>query len=115
MVHLVEFESLLDCKCNWFNKHSFDTCSECDGIEECAEMRRYAEKHSVKCESIVDAISAIEKQKPKKPDVKGKYMDMYFCPTCHARLRTKNQFGTTLKHKGKYCDVCGQAIDWERG
>lgn len=28
------------------------------------------------------------------------------CPTCGGRLK--------LKSKGKYCDKCGQKLDWER-
>ena len=52
------------------------------------------------------AISALEKQIPKKPK---QYTDTfkttyYFCPICEYVRITGNQ---------KRCDVCGQKIDWE--
>ena len=52
------------------------------------------------------AISALEKQIPKKPK---QYTDIfkmtyYFCPICEYVRITGNQ---------KRCDVCGQKIDWE--
>jgi rubrerythrin len=52
------------------------------------------------------AISALEKQIPKKPK---QYTDFfkttyYFCPTCEYVRITGNR---------KRCDVCGQKIDWE--
>ena len=52
------------------------------------------------------AISALEKQIPKKPK---HYTDTfkityYFCPICEYVRITGNQ---------KRCDVCGQKIDWE--
>jgi rubrerythrin len=52
------------------------------------------------------AISALEKQIPKKPK---QYTDIfkmtyYFCPICEYVRIIGNQ---------KRCDVCGQKIDWE--
>lgn len=60
------------------------------------------------------AIKALEKQIPKKPIDKTepddtasrayKNCNIIVCPTCGGRLK--------LKSKGKYCDKCGQKLDW---
>lgn len=60
------------------------------------------------------AIKALEKQIPRKPIDKTKPDDtasrayencnIIVCPTCSGRLK--------LKSKGKYCDKCGQKLDW---
>ena len=57
---------------------------------------------------------ASEKQIPRKPIDKTKPDDtasrayencnIIVCPTCGGRLK--------LKSKGKYCDKCGQKLDW---
>ena len=62
----------------------------------------------------MEAIKALEKQIPKKPIDKTKPDDnaslayencnIIVCPTCGGRLK--------LKSKGKYCDKCGQKLDW---
>ena len=62
------------------------------------------------------SIEALEKQIPKKPIDKThpdnvcariyENFDIIVCPTCGERLK--------LKSKGKYCDKCGQAIDWAK-
>lgn len=66
--------------------------------------------------SLVMAIKALEKQIPRKPIDKThpdnvcariyENCDIIVCPTCGKRLK--------LKSKGKYCDKCGQAIDWAK-
>ena len=52
------------------------------------------------------AISALEKQIPKKPKQYTDTFKMtyYFCPICEYVRITGNQ---------KRCDVCGQKLDWE--
>lgn len=60
------------------------------------------------------AVDALEKQVPKKPINKTKLDDtasrayencnIIVCPTCGRRLK--------LKSKGRYCDKCGQKLDW---
>lgn len=62
----------------------------------------------------MEAIKALEKQISKKPIDKTKPDDtaslayencnIIVCPTCGGRLK--------LKSKGKYCDKCGQKLDW---
>ena len=54
------------------------------------------EKEGIECHNI--AISAIEKQIPKKPT---KTRSEIVCPTCK-----------TLIGSSPYCRYCGQAIDW---
>jgi hypothetical protein len=59
-------------------------------------------------------IDALKKQIPKKPVNKTKHdnstakhyenCNIVVCPLCNGRLK--------LKSKGKYCDKCGQALDW---
>ena len=66
--------------------------------------------------SLVMANKALEKQIPRKPIDKThpdnvcariyENCDIIVCPTCGKRLK--------LKSKGKYCDKCGQAIDWAK-
>lgn len=53
-------------------------------------------------EAIRFAISAIEKQIPKKPDF-TEDKEFALCPCCN---------GKGLFDKQKYCDNCGQKIDW---
>ena len=49
------------------------------------------------------AITALEKQIPKKPDF-TEDKEFALCPCCN---------GKGLLDKQKYCDNCGQKIDWE--
>ena len=50
--------------------------------------------------AIEMAISALEKQMPKKPDKDD------CCTTCSTYLKDDNDV------EGDYCPECGQAIDW---
>lgn len=65
-------------------------------------------------ESLIMAIGALEKQKPKKCDVvKDKFRIYYNCPTCNHNIRTEyNNGGSWLGKKSKYCTNCGQMIQW---
>ena len=59
----------------------------------------------------IDKIAdAINKQIPKKPKVQK---TAYFCPVCSTNVgfRLEEESGL-LAHYGKYCEICGQAIDW---
>lgn len=55
-----------------------------------------------RAEALDMAIQALEKQMPKKPDFT---VDKEFalCPCCN---------GKGLLDKQKYCDNCGQKLDW---
>ena len=65
-------------------------------------------------EALERAAKSLEKQIPRKPIDKTKPDDtasrayencnIIVCPTCGGRLK--------LKSKGKYCDKCGQKLDW---
>lgn len=48
------------------------------------------------------AIQALEKQIPKKPDF-TEDKEFALCPCCN---------GNGLADKQKYCDNCGQKLDW---
>ena len=87
--------------------------------EEAIEKLRYPELPDglvmVGLEARQEAIKALEKQIQMKPINKTKPDDtaslayencnIIVCPTCGGRLK--------LKSKGKYCDKCGQKLDWE--
>ena len=49
------------------------------------------------------AIKALEKQIPKKPDF-TEDKEFALCPCCN---------GKGLLNKQKYCDNCGQKLNWE--
>lgn len=71
------------------------------------DMRRYnVDAHDyVTVEELVVAIQCIEKQIPKKPNVREQGSTTVargFCTEC---LRTVFSFDS-------YCPTCGQAIDW---
>ena len=52
--------------------------------------------------AIDEAIKAIDKQIPKKPELKGEY---YVCPICGV-------YQETSEGNPPYCLNCGQAIDF---
>lgn len=61
---------------------------------------------------------AIEKQISKKPIIDNRnthYIDYkdYICPCCKKRIITKIDGDFISGRKQKYCDNCGQALDWE--
>ena len=66
------------------------------------------------------AVEAMRKQIPEKPmkslDVDTKSLYRLYCPTCGVKIGHGNsRVGYIVKTYGseKYCDNCGQAIDWE--
>ena len=87
--------------------------------EEALKELRYPELPDglvmVDLETRQEAIKALKKQISMKPIDKTKPDDtaslayencnIIVCPTCGRRLK--------LKSKGKYCDKCGQKLDWE--
>ena len=54
--------------------------------------------------AIDEAIKAIDKQIPKKPELKGEY---YICPVCGVYQEYLTD------GKPPYCVNCGQALDWQ--
>lgn len=71
------------------------------------------------------AVAAIERQLPKKPlkrpfdfsELKGKTYyenyDDFLCPSCKKRIISNINGGWVAGCRQKYCDKCGQALDWE--
>lgn len=61
--------------------------------------------------SLDIAISAIEKQIPKKPlnIEETKYKVSYKCPVCRT-VHVNEWCGTNWKLP--FCSICGQALDW---
>ena len=63
-------------------------------------------------EALGMAISALEKQIPKKPKVP---FDTWVCPECGRDVEYQAKLGDNILFHGQYdyCPKCGQAIDWE--
>ena len=60
---------------------------------------------------------ALEKQIPKKPNVRvndswSVKKTEYYCPNCGYQL-AGFQFVCSGEHKVAYCELCSQAIDWD--
>ena len=66
-----------------------------------AEIVHHPER-SIFAEALEVAIQALEKQIPKKPDF-TEDKEFALCPCCN---------GKGLLDKQKYCDNCGQKLDW---
>lgn len=76
------------------------------------------------CEAVKIAVATIEKQIPKKPlkrpfdcsELKGKSYyenyDNFLCPSCKKRIISNINGGWVAGRRQKYCDKCGQALDW---
>ena len=73
-------------------------------------------------EQCKTAIKALKKQLPKKPEkdgvtgvfhpingIDGVPYDL--CPNCYSNLCTTGMFGRD-KERMKYCEKCGQRLDW---
>ena len=58
--------------------------------------------------TVEECREAVEKQKPKKPEVSDSDFDYYKCPICGAYI-----WATDCVNDHNYCLNCGQAIDWE--
>lgn len=73
-------------------------------LEHCAE-RCEGYQNDDACETceINFAIKAIDKQIPKKPEIKDEY---YVCPVCGV-------YQETSEGNPPYCVNCGQALDWQ--
>lgn len=90
-------------------------CLKLESLHEKILKSKFAEKvYESEMMSLIIAIGELEKQMPKKPIDKTKCdnstakrfenCNIVVCPLCNGRLK--------LKSKGKYCDKCGQALDW---
>lgn len=78
--------------------------TESEAIEEMQfDFKIGGEIHSQVLRDAADvAIQALEKQIPKKPDF-TEDKEFALCPCCN---------GKGLLDKQKYCDNCGQKLDW---
>jgi RecJ-like exonuclease len=76
---------------------------ECEAIKELHEIRpRGGIIPQKRAEALDVAIQALEKQISKKPDF-TEDKEFALCPCCN---------GKGLLNKQKYCDNCGQKLDW---
>ena len=90
----------LDCmnKCGVFNKEDNISDNDCDNCEYCYSQGNFGNQK----EAFQMAIQALEKQIPKKP-IFTEDKQFALCPCCDMKGLTDKQ---------KYCDNCGQSIDW---
>ena len=58
--------------------------------------------------TVEECREAVEKQKPKKPEVTDRDFDYYKCPVCGEYI-----WATDNLSDHKYCLNCGQVINWE--
>jgi hypothetical protein len=66
----------------------------------CGKKIEFTEEEKYEAYSM--AIQALEKQIPKKPDF-TEDKEFALCPCCN---------GKSLRDKQKYCENCGQKLDW---
>lgn len=78
------------------------------------------------CEAVKIAVAAIERQMPQKPlkrpfdysELKGKSYyenyDDFLCPSCKKRIISNINGDWVAGRRQKYCDECGQALDWNK-
>ena len=82
-------------------------------IKEHIRIHQIWEPKAIKIPEALDmAISALEKQIPKKPKVP---FDTWVCPECGRDVEYQAKLGDNILFHGQYdyCPKCGQAIDWE--
>lgn len=83
-----------------------------EAIEILKHEHDYAQLLSYVNEALKMAISALEKQIPKKPyKVKEHKQNEYYCIVCNRYLGDEME----LKYaclQPEYCQHCGQALDW---
>lgn len=65
--------------------------------------------------SVALGMKALEKQIPKKPIMEKSNnicFDEFCCPSCKKRIISRLDGEWIAGKTQKYCDECGQAIDW---
>ena len=98
----------LDCmkKCDLFNKEDNTSDNYCDNCEYCYSQGNFGEQK----EAFQMAIHVLEKQVPMKVKNSGERIPFeWYCPACGELLCDDGYKDTDIK----YCDQCGQALDWE--
>ena len=60
---------------------------------------------------VIDALKRSEKKKPEIGSWNG--LNCYICPNCHTGIYTVFNAEAQLSLRdSKFCDICGQALDW---
>lgn len=100
----------LDCmnECGVFNREDIKKKDLCDNCDYCYSQGNFGQQR----EAFQIAINALEKQIPKKPVDKSKNpVDWHVmaCPCCNNTFWNSGQF---IRYQPKFCNYCGQAIDW---
>ena len=83
------------------------------GFDEALETIRYEVDEEGHCGYIEDelrlAMTALEKQIPKKVILGYDEQDSICCPNCKGALMSMDWYD---HWKCNYCEFCGQALDW---
>lgn len=85
-------------------------------IQQAIQHYKHGITHDIFSEPVISyaklSIEALEKQIPQKPDLEGDgywngelVYDTGYCPRCHYDYEIEY-------HTPKYCQNCGQALDW---
>lgn len=91
-------------------------CPIWDGYNDCP-----AERNPDTCENYLPAPTvemleiiqdAVEKRIPSKPENKSNNPDNWEVMCCPSCGKVFWNTGNSLRYVPKYCDICGQAIDW---
>lgn len=91
-------------------------CGKCLHLDVC-KTAETCDGHVPRCKHFMDKIAvseALEKQKPQQPDIEGDgydpegnlVYDTGYCPRCRQEYEIDY-------HTPKYCENCGQALEWE--
>ena len=79
----------------------------------CEDCNLYPCDHTDVSDLARVALEALEKQIPQRPDLEGDgywdgelVYDTGYCPRCHQDYEIEY-------HTPKFCENCGQALDWE--
>ena len=67
--------------------------------------------------TVEECREAVEKQKPKKPPIVTNALlsgsTSYVCPNCGIEMMSIDRNRIQWGHMQKYCQCCGQAIQWD--
>ena len=96
------------------DKDEINACLQCaEEHEQLAEWLEEIQQYRA-IGTVEECREAMEKQKAKKPS-EFKYNDNlinYGCPVCKRKFISKINGEWSVGNFNKYCERCGQAIDW---
>lgn len=80
------------------------------------EIQEIALEHGIEKKIVLNEdfiVSALNKQIPKKPvSTTHNLLNGFSCPNCGLKILFEDKQGFITGNKQRYCDNCGQKIDW---